>query len=313
MHSKESTFITTVYIPPMFRVRIGLFVLAVWVFAAATGVAFTVVPLLFGRKLVSGTVPDHDNVNDIYAFSLGIYILGGAIYLGVHYNTIFNFLRKAVTPSSAAIIDTVTAAISRTGRALSLVYVYSALAIGLPFLFATLLELYVLIPIHMYFDPDGSHNVHLVQDWTLGILYVRIATQVITHTESRATRALRAVLRDGYLKPSAALATRYFVLPVMIGFAVMALAPWLGAAAINATVAASASEAAHVKIVRLSYPLTLGVISSVWFLRALRRATGRWRMRIRDEVYLIGERLHNFGERAPVPTPAAEHIPSIVS
>jgi E3 ubiquitin-protein ligase MARCH6 len=34
----------------------------------------------------------------------------------------------------------------------------------------------------------------------------------------------------------------------------------------------------------------------------LARIVTRWRLVVRDEVYLIGERLHNFGEkRAPQP------------
>lgn len=35
----------------------------------------------------------------------------------------------------------------------------------------------------------------------------------------------------------------------------------------------------------------------MWASNVLVRLLGRWRLVVRDEVYLIGERLHNFGDR----------------
>lgn len=49
-------------------------------------------------------------------------------------------------------------------------------------------------------------------------------------------------------------------------------------------------------VYRYSYPavLALGCVAS--FLILLGQAFKGWRKRVKDEVYLIGERLHNFGE-----------------
>jgi E3 ubiquitin-protein ligase MARCH6 len=44
------------------------------------------------------------------------------------------------------------------------------------------------------------------------------------------------------------------------------------------------------------YPFSAGWAVWIWVGMAVARATARWRSRIKDEVYLIGERLHNFGE-----------------
>lgn len=48
---------------------------------------------------------------------------------------------------------------------------------------------------------------------------------------------------------------------------------------------------------RYSYPGILGDATAGVVAWAVARAFKGWRQRIRDEVYLIGERLHNFGER----------------
>jgi E3 ubiquitin-protein ligase MARCH6 len=300
IHSRTSNLITTVYVPPWFRVRIGLFVVAVWLFAAATGISVTIVPLLFGRKLLSTAIPNADNVNDIYAFSLGIYILGGLLYTALHYRAILTFLHATFWPSSASRTQALVTFASYTKRTFSVVYVYSSLAVALPLLFAVLLELYILMPIHVTFGPEESHVIHLIQDWTLGILYVRIGTRILMwDRESRAARTVRAVVTDGYLNPNARLATRAFILPTLLAFMILLGAPFCGAAMANATYYRASTAEEKVKIMRLAYPIALGVATSLWSVLIVGKATERWRLRIRDEVYLIGERLHNFGEKRP--------------
>ena len=49
-------------------------------------------------------------------------------------------------------------------------------------------------------------------------------------------------------------------------------------------------------VYRYSYPGVLALACAGGFLTLLAKAFGGWRKRVRDEVYLIGERLHNFGE-----------------
>jgi E3 ubiquitin-protein ligase MARCH6 len=298
IHSRSSDLITTVYIPPWFRVRIGLFVVAVWLFAAATGISVTIVPLLFGRKLLSTAVSNADNVNDIYAFSLGIYILGGLLYIALHCKAIAAFLHSTFWPSSASRLQVLSTFGSYTSRTFAVVYVYTCLAVALPLVFAILLELYILMPIHVIFGPEESHVIHLIQDWTLGILYVRIGTRIIMwDRESRAARTVRAVVSDGYLNPNARLATRAFVLPTLLAFVVLLGAPFGVATIANATYFRASTPEDKIKFMRLAYPIALGVGVGLWSVLVVGKATERWRLKIRDEVYLIGERLHNFGER----------------
>jgi E3 ubiquitin-protein ligase MARCH6 len=291
-----------VYIPPWFRIRIALFVIAVWFFAAFTGIMVTIVPLLCGRKILSTAIPNANNVNDIYAFSLGIYVLGSILWTVLHYQPIFAFLRTTLWPSSETRAQVFSKVISYTKQFLSIVYVYSALALGLPILFAVLLELYILMPIHVFFGPEESHVIHVIQDWTLGILYVRIGTRFLTwNRQSRAARAVQAVVRNGYLNPAAGLATRAFIVPSLIAFAVLIGFPNIVAAMLNWTVFRLRSEEELIRLQRLSYPVAMACVFSVWLFIVTTKATERWRARIRDEVYLIGERLHNFGEKRPGP------------
>ena len=130
----------------------------------------------------------------------------------------------------------------------------------------------------------------------------RIAARILLHDRhSRPARALRAVVRDGYAAPNARLATRGFVLPLALLFGAAVAAPYAVARAANASLYAAAGDDAHRWVYRMAYPATAALAVGAWAAAAMAKATARWRGRIRDEVYLIGERLHNFGERKPPP------------
>jgi len=311
VHSRNSDMVTIVYIPPWFRVRIALFVLTIWVFAAATGVGVTIVPLLFGRYIFSFFIPQDVRMNDIYAFSLGIYTLGGIFYAAMHMRPLLAHIRYPL-PSALTTLRTVASTITKfTCRILKIAYVYTSLILLLPILFALLLELYILIPLHAYLGPHEPHVVHLIQDWTLGFLYARLAARLIfSNRNSRPARAFAAVIRDGYANPNARLATRCFILPVLVVFGVAILVPSALAWGLNRTLWAGASEAIKSQVWRFSYPVVAACVGWVWVVREAIGVVGRWRMVVRDEVYLIGERLHNFGEKRPgaVPRRISENV-----
>lgn len=93
----NSTNFKLVYIPPHFKLRIFLMVLSIWFFAAVTGVGVTIGPLLLGRTLLRTLVPRNLRMNDIYAFSIGIYIVGAIVYTITKYHKIVNWINQART------------------------------------------------------------------------------------------------------------------------------------------------------------------------------------------------------------------------
>ena len=166
--------------------------------------------------------------------------------------------------------------------------------------------------------------MYLIRDWTLGILYLQIILRTILwNGEARLARGLRAIVARGWLNPDARVATRCFIVPL----AAIASAAIVLPGAIAALCAQSLSVVAQgvrlpgklsalgaqdvgtiqTEMIRLSYPLVLAIGLTVWSLSLLKNVASRWRMRIRDEIYLIGERLHNHGEVRP---PAAQRQPA---
>ncbi|KAI9681928.1 MAG: hypothetical protein M1822_007006 [Bathelium mastoideum] len=401
IHGRENDQFEKVYIPPWFRGRIGLFIVCLWVFAAVTGIGLTIVPLVFGRLVFSMCLDDATRINDIYAFCFGLYVLGGIGYLATKAKATFNAIKAHLKERNVISSETMQQIKFYAIRTAKVIYTYSAFIILVPCIFALILELYLVLPLHSYIQlghraaaattgttttnrppsPSPSlngssaalntstllptspnlfdsrhfaqslmgtmpanhpssqlppllapHVLHLLQSWTLGLLYFRITLRILLSLPTaRAARALRAVVRRGWWDPDVALATRGFVLPLLVLAALVVAGPpavvglcvnawawsargmrwWWGDGDRIAVVARKYVRAgrggrevraltqdreAMALLYRFSYPVALAVGMGVWGAVGVVRALARWRRMIRDEVYLVGERLHNFGE-----------------
>ncbi|CAD6505403.1 BgTH12-00894 [Blumeria graminis f. sp. triticale] len=297
IHGKNSMLCKQVYIPPWFRLRIVMFILSIWLFAAVTGVGITIVPLVLGRMVFSTLIPDHVHKNDAYAFSIGIYLLGSIVYCTSHLKNSFLHAYKVLVTEAYSFKKILQYVFYASFRIISVIWTYAAFLLVFPTLFALLIELYFIVPLHTYFAMGERHVIYFVQSWTLGLLYVKLTTRLILWNEnSRPAQSLRAIIRNGYLNPDARLATRSFILPGAILLSSAFSIPWALARLIISTMLRNSPDK-HTLTYRYSYPVFLclcGMALILWIMMGWAR---NWKLKIRDDVYLIGERLHNFGDR----------------
>ena len=294
----NTDLVGVIFIPSWFRLRILAFVITIWLFMGLSGVSVAIVPLLLGRFLFSLCLPDTVEMNDIHAFSLGVYSLGSIVYSCCHAYHLLASLKRS-TPDPVSTLHTMTATVCRLSlRIVRFTYVWTSLIFTIPFLCAVLIELYLLMPLHAYLGPTEPHVIHVIQDWTLGFLYARLAAHLVfQRRNSRPARAFTAVVRDGYLYPDAGIATRCFLLPIMLMFLIAIAVPISLSWITNQTLYWGASPATKNAVWRFSFPAVGMSLGIMWVAGMLLRLVGRWRGVVRDEVYLIGERLHNFGEK----------------
>ena len=299
LHGRSSVMFTMVYIPPSFRIRIAAFLFLMWVFTAATGLGITAFPLVIGRKIISSyLLPGGGSmVNDVYAISSGLCVIGVVAYLALWFRDGFSTIKERVIRPCIRSPRNACLQIGRAAlQAIRLLYISAAFSMLLPFLFAVIIELYVLIPLHTYFGAAGEkHIIDSMQDWALGVIYVHMAIKfILWKSNSRLAVALQGIFRGGWTRPNVRLATRAFILPVLLltSFAVF-LPLTLG----FAVKVASNGSWTTFKIYRYSYPITFVLGLSVWLVFFVHRQMDVWRAHIQDDVYLIGERLHNFPDR----------------
>ncbi|KAK8041653.1 hypothetical protein PG993_006176 [Apiospora rasikravindrae] len=309
----SSTNYQFVYLPPHFRARVFLFILFIWMFAAVTGVGITIVPLVFGRRMFKILIPDHIRTNDIYAFSIGIYILGGVGYLLFHARTLFQRFRNWASTAAASLLDRDAlqrvAVVAKQGAKVG--YTYTMLLVVFPLLATLLIELYILVPLHTWIIYSsakdlqpikaltlGGHTIRVIQAWTLGLLYLKLGSRALVLHGGRPAQAVRAVLRRGWFEPDVAVLTRAFVIPGLLASLALVFLPPLATRLVVARGLLGSSQwDAETQVIafRLAYPFAAlcGLVGYV--MRGVLVVLDGWRARVRDEAYLMGERLHNFG------------------
>lgn len=303
-----------VYVPPNFRLRIFLFILFIWIFAAVTGLGFTIIPLIFGRWMFRLFIPADIRTNDIYAFSIGVYILGSVVYFAYRIRGTYDKARDWAGDIASHILDSenFTRAASIVMRTAKLIYTYSFLLIIFPFMVSSILELYIMIPLDTYMygndvsDPNANpaalprHTVKVMQSWTIGVIYLKLGARFVVHwhRDSRVAAATRAVLRHGWLEPDVKVLTRAFIVPGIALWFLAVFGPLMLAKAaiwyIAGPIADDPHDPATVLVYRFCFFAALLCAMVLGVTRGIFRVFRSWRVRIKDEAYLIGERLHNF-------------------
>ncbi|CAI7583637.1 unnamed protein product [Penicillium bialowiezense] len=297
LHGRSSNMFTKIYIPPSFRTRIAAFILLIWLFAATTGVGSTIVPLIIGRKIIMSYSSSQAPVNDVYAFSSGVCVVGAFTYLAYYSRTAYQIARARSGPYLRSPRQALQMSLELAMHVARLLYIVTVAIIILPSLFALLTELYILIPAHTFFGDGQSHVVHVVQDWALGVLYVQMAIKLtLWQPHSWAAAVVDGIFKDGWLKPKAGLATRALVIPLFLFTAAAVTLPLSCGFIVRWSFFYSSVEV-QPNIYRYAYPTLLLIVLSIWLSHLLLRRVAAWRTIIRDDVYLIGERLHNFSEK----------------
>ncbi|KIW59480.1 hypothetical protein PV05_03927 [Exophiala xenobiotica] len=308
-HGKKDTRFTKVYLPPRFGARISTFVFLLWVFAATTGVAFTIGPLLLGRLVLYFVTQSSLPPNDLYAFTTGVQILAVVGYAIAYARPALDYVKSKIPQSSWSQV------IGTAKYVLGLVYLLSFTALVLPFVLSLILELYIHIPLvtYMAWHRKGSSpgdaatinhhiaTIFILQSWVIGLLYSRLLyRQFLLHMGpgSRISTTLYAITRNGVLKPDVRLASRAFVLPVTVVCLALLGGPLFYAKAII-MIAGIQDQEVKIRLYRFAYPSALGLLVTWLGMLGVKQQVASWRARIRDEVYLIGERLHNFSEPKP--------------
>jgi E3 ubiquitin-protein ligase MARCH6 len=341
---KKNEHFAKKYVPPLFRVRVTLFMVCLWLFSATTGLGVTLVPLVFGRRAIQWVFPGIQ-INDIYAYTLGAYTLSGVIFAAMKSKQVIHQLREKA--QAIELRAWLTKAATIVLQFFKCAYVYGFLGVALPTFFAFVLQFYIILPLHTYLvasaheeatlnaslannttltsqtfnqtdfmtptaaaePPKGPwlapHNIHMLQDFALGLLYCRIVSRaLVSAPSSRAAEAFRRITAAGYLNPNVRLATRFIIIPsVILATLTFALPPLVAytliATGSNFGFSAMQDPEVQTLVYRYSYPVAGTIVGAVLAVLEVARATERWRARVRDEVYLVGERLHNFGEKKP--------------
>ena len=318
LYGKDDGKWMKLYLPPQFRARVATFVVLLWLFAAGTGVASTIGPLLLGRAAMKWMAGSSEPVNDLYAFTMGAHILGASVYALANVRRVAGWLKTKPVKLLTNFRQTWPRLWSALQYAMGIAYITVAFGLVFPFALSLIAELYVYIPLVSVLlskekqspelvlpetpvrpFPHFGPTVFLLQTWTLGLLHLRVAFRVALRypsPQAKLATAIRKVFQDGYLQPDVRLASRAIILP-LTGLCIVLLGVPVVHAKILITIMRVTDPATKMWVYRMAFPGVLGLAAIAYGMMAMKLRLEIWRVKVRDEVYLVGERLHNYVDK----------------
>ncbi|XWS68048.1 hypothetical protein CRYUN_Cryun04dG0056900 [Craigia yunnanensis] len=276
-----------------FVLHIVLLLVVAWMTLLIFNSALIVVPISLGRALFN-TIPllpiTHCiKCNDLYAFIIGSYVIWTAI-AGVRYSI------EHIRTKRAAVLFS---QISKWGAiVIKCSMLLSIWIFVIPVLIGLLFELLVIVPMRV--PVDESPVFLLYQDWALGLIFLKIWTRLVMldHRMPLVDETWRIkferVREDGFSRLQGLWVLREIVFPIIMKLLTALCVPYVLARGVfpvlgyPLVVNSAVYRFAWLGCLCFSCLCVCAKRFHVWFTNLHNS--------IRDDRYLIGRRLHNFGE-----------------
>ena len=160
-----------VYIPPHFRYRLVVFILSLWSLGAMSAGFILALPIAIGRGFFQLIITE--DVHDGYSFLAGFYLLWGCYIIGRAVERLDKRRQRRGDDGPRAHLATL---IFKRGLLWTAQTTYMVFFLGVvvPTLVAIVVDLYVVLPIRLAMDPTMEPTIRIVDEWALGLLYVKI-------------------------------------------------------------------------------------------------------------------------------------------
>ncbi|RHZ59499.1 hypothetical protein Glove_363g39 [Diversispora epigaea] len=282
---------TVVYVPPNFKARVIMFLFCMWLSGSLFCCSVTVIPLLTGRYIFKSFIQPDRPVHDIYCFTIGIYVMW---LLGISFDWMIRkaqiILEKRNNNINWKVIR--NKILNEAIVVFKVTYLLVAFGVVIPFLLSLVVELYFLLP---WKKPvTDVPIISYLQDWALGIIYLKIAYRVIFMLpENTYSRAFLEITGRGIRLLNVKLATTAFIIPIGGTALAAIILPALTARAIIFLTGTN-NDITMTLMYRYIYPVFLAMVFGYRLQRHMTQLIRGWMQSVRDEEYLIGRRLHNI-------------------
>lgn len=214
-----------VYLPPLFRYRVILFITLMWIVGACLLGLTIALPIALGRSVFKLFIAY--DVHDGYSLILGFYLLWGCALI---VKAIDKLEKRRQRSTDGARVDLRILVLKR-----SFIWAAKALYMGvffgiiIPTLLAIVVDLYVILPIRFTMDPSITPRIRVVDQWALGLLYGKIMLHTFHANRPRPNQGvLRGLVRiseNGWSNIDLVQSTKEVILPLVGGLTGMILLP----------------------------------------------------------------------------------------
>ncbi|XP_020109239.1 probable E3 ubiquitin ligase SUD1 isoform X2 [Ananas comosus] len=278
-----------------FALRIVLLLVLAWMTLLLFNSAMIVIPISLGRALFNAIprLPIMHGIkcNDLLAFSIGCYVIW-SVAAGARYS--YDYIKTKRVWVLLSQISKWCAIVLKSFALLS-IWIFV-----IPVLIGLLFELLIIVPMRV--PIDESPVFLLYQDWALGLIFLKIWTRLVMLDQMAPLvdeswrRKFERVREDGFSRLRGLWVLREIVIPIISKLLTALCVPYVFAKGIFPV---------------FGYPLIVNsavyrfawlgclVLSAVYFCgRRFHTWFTNLHNSIRDDRYLIGRRLHNFGEES---------------
>ncbi|THG17546.1 hypothetical protein TEA_011458 [Camellia sinensis var. sinensis] len=276
-----------------FVLRIVLLLVIAWMTLLIVNSAVIIVPVSLGRALFNAIprlpITHGIKCNDLYAFVIGSYVIWSAV-AGARYSIEYIKRRRAKVLLSQI---WKWGGIVLKSSALLSIWIFV-----IPVLIGLLFELLVIVPMRV--PVDESPLFLLYQDWALGLIFLKIWTRlvmldhIVPLIDDSWRRKFERVRLHGFSRLQGFWVLREIVLPIIMKLLTALCVPYVLARGIfpifgyPLVVNSAVYRFAWLGCLGFSLLCFCAKRFHVWFTNLHNS--------IRDDRYLVGRRLHNFGE-----------------
>ncbi|CAK9208987.1 unnamed protein product [Sphagnum troendelagicum] len=280
-----------------FAMRIVLLLFGAWVTLLAFNSTMVLLPVSLGRAIFASfsqlPITRGAKCNDLYAFNIGCYVLW-ATSAAVRY--VVDYLR---THDLRVLLRQVLKWSSIIFKSVVLLSLWTVV---IPVLIGLLFELVVVVPLRV--PVDESPVFLLYQDWALGLVFLKIWTrlvmlgQMMPLVDDSWRVKFEQVRLDGFSRLRGWWVFTSIIVPILVNLLTALCLPYVLACGIFPLFGYSLIINSTVYRFAWLGSLLLGLC---WYgTKRLHKWLLDLHNSIRDDRYLVGRRLHNFGERRRV-------------
>lgn len=159
------------YLPPLFRERILLFIVSLWLAASSTLVAAIAMPTLLGRSIIALVL--EREVHDAYSFATGFYITWVAYHILRLVNRVDIRRQRLYSegPRGEWWVFVFKRGMQWIGN---FAWVAFWLGFVIPVLIAIVVETYLIHPLRIASQTGTTLNIRIFDTWALGLLYIKL-------------------------------------------------------------------------------------------------------------------------------------------
>lgn len=283
----NTTFVDEKYTKPTyFKLRILGLIVVMCISLLLSSIGILVIPVSLGRFILY-LITGNSKLNEFYTIIAGLY----SIWLSIRLSTAtYNWIQMGLFQLVIKFKQRFLIIIKSTIAALSIFGF-------LPLLFGLLFQQVVINPISC--NHDQTPVLSVWQVWALGVLLTKIATAVIlTGPQWPLRQVIERICQNGLRNMDLKFMFLKLIYPIVVCVGLALAIPCILSKSIAPLIIYN--EDYLILIERRIYPVSVFLFSFVLLLTFQMRQFKRLYERIRNDKYLVGQRLINF-ERNPPP------------